>query len=175
MTGTPWDGPCRFYELKHVLIGVSRNHYNTIVTRDYHGQASKTDDNFEELRRRIITAMSDHILPGNKIRTYLTQNIKYLKCKMTDSSGRVEKPVDVLARMNQIKQTAAVMLHHDRGAVFLTDQDMTSAFWRIFPNKMHDWLTNEQNINPFAVDNPLDAMEIADQFQRYWNMYFKNE
>ena len=28
--------------------------------------------------------MSDHILPGNKVRTYLTQNIKYLKCKMSD-------------------------------------------------------------------------------------------
>ena len=175
MAGTPWDGPRRFYELKHVLISVARNHYSTIVARDYPDQADKTDDNYEELRRQIITAMSDHILPGNKVRTYLTQNIKYLKCKMSDGSGRVEKPVDVLARMNQIKQMASTMLHHDRGAVFLSDQDTTSAYWRIFPNKMHDWLTNEQNINPFDANNPLDAMEIADQFQRYWNMHFKNE
>ena len=64
--------------------------------------------------------------------------------------------------MNQIKLMAAKMLHHDRGAVFLSDQDTTSAFWRIFPNKMHDWLTNEQNINLFSADNPMDAMEIAD-------------
>ena len=175
MSGAPWDGPRRFYELKHVLIGVARNYFDSIVANDYLGQADKTEAHYEELRRKIITAMSDHILPGNKVRTYLTQQIKYMKCKMTDGTGRVEKPVDVLARMNQIKLMAAKMLHHDRGAVFLSDQDTTSAFWRIFPNKMHDWLTNEQNINPFATDNPMDAMEIADQFQRYWNIHFKNE
>ena len=38
-----------------------------------------------------------------------------------------------------------------------------------------DWLTNEQNINPFDPNNPMDAMEMADQFQHYWNLHFKNE
>ena len=61
MTGTPWHVPRCFYELKHVLIGVARNHYNSIVTRDYPDQAEKTDANYEELRRQIITTMSDHI------------------------------------------------------------------------------------------------------------------
>ena len=121
MSGAPWDGPRRFYELKHVLIGVARNYFDSIVTKDYPGQADKTEAHYEELRRKIITAMSDHILPGNKVRTYLTQQIKYMKCKMTDGSGRIAKPVDVLARMNQIKLMAAKMLHHDRGAVFLSD------------------------------------------------------
>ena len=175
MAGNPWNGSRRFYELKHVLIDVARQNYDEIVAQDYPNQADKTDANYEELRRKIITAMSDHILPGNKVRDYLTQHIKYLKCKMNDGSGRVEKPVRVLARMNLIKRMASSMLHHDHGAVYISNDDMTRAFWRIFPTKMHDWLTNEQNINPVDVNNPMDAMEIADQFQRYWNLHFKNE
>ena len=138
MAGTPWNGTRRFYELKHVLIGNARNHYDRIVAEEYPNQADKTDENFEELRRKIITAISDHILPGNKVRTYLTQHIKYTRCKMTDGSGRVEKPVDVLARMNQIKRMAEAFLHHDRGDEYLSPQDSLSAYWRIFPNKMHD-------------------------------------
>ena len=154
---------------------MARQNYDEIVAQDYPNQADKTDANYEELRRQIITAMSDHILPGNKVRDYLTQNIKYLKCKMSDGTSRVEKPVRVLARMNLIKRMASTMLHHDHGAVYLSPDDMTRAFWKIFPSKMHDWLTNEQNINPFDTNNPMDAMEIADQFQRYWNLHFKNE
>ena len=42
MAGIPWDGPRRFYELKHVLIGVARNHFDSIVKKDYPGQADKT-------------------------------------------------------------------------------------------------------------------------------------
>ena len=87
----------------------------------------------------------------------------------------MEKPVRVLARMNLIKRMAANMLHHDRGANYMTVDDFTRAYWRTFPARMHDWLTNEQNINPFDAAAPMDAMEIADQFQRYWNLHFKNE
>lgn len=133
IVGASWDGPRRFYELKHVLIGITRNHYDTIVARDYPNQALKTNANYRELRRQLITARSDHILPGEKVRTYLTENIKYMKCKMQDGSGRTEKPVDVLARLEQIKHMAAEMLHHERGAGFLTDFERTRAFWRISP------------------------------------------
>ena len=40
---------------------------------------------------------------------------------------------------------------------------------------MQDWLTNDQNINPFDPAAPLDVDEIADHLQRYWHLYFKNE
>ena len=39
---------------------------------------------------------------------------------------------------------------------------------------MQDWLTNEQNVNPFDANNPMGAMQIANEFQRYWNIHFKN-
>ena len=128
MSGNPWNGQRRFYELKHVLIGSARQNYDEIVATDYPTAADKTDANYEELRRQLITSMSDHILPGNKVHDYLSQNIKYMRCKMTDGTGRVEKPVRVLARMNLIKRMAANMLHHDRGANYMTADDFTRAY-----------------------------------------------
>ena len=173
--GDPWDGPARFRELKSCLIGGAKVHYNAIVARDYPTDAHKTHAAYEELRRKIITARLDHTNPGKKVRVYLTQNVKYMKCKMKDGSGRIEKPVEVLTRLDEIVSLAKEMLHHKRGADYLTDFERTRAFWQIFPNKMQDWLTNEQNIDPFEAGNQMDAMGIADEFQRYWNIHFKNE
>ena len=85
--GDPWDGPTRFNELKSCLIGGAKVHYNAIVARDYPTDAHKTHAAYEELRRKIITARSDHTNPGKKVRVYLTQNVKYMKCKMKDGSG----------------------------------------------------------------------------------------
>ena len=138
MPGNPWNGPRHFYELKHILINVTRQNYDEIVAQDYPNQGDKTDANCEELRRQLITAMSDHILPGNKVCDYLMHRTsKFLKCKMSNDSGRVEKPVWVLARMNLTKRMASAMLHHDHGAVYLSADDMTRAFWQTFPTKMH--------------------------------------
>ena len=119
-TAAPWDGPRRFTELKHCLRGKARTQYIFIVARDYPNAVDKTHANYEELRRQIITAMSDHILPGEKVRTYLTKNIKYMKCKTTDGSGRIEKLVNVLNRIELIKRMASTFLHHDRGEEYLT-------------------------------------------------------
>ena len=93
--GAPWDGPRRFTELKQVLRDDARVQYESIVARDYPNAGDKTNANYEELRRRIITAMSDHVNPGEKVRTYLTKHMKYMRCKMKDGSGRIEKPVQV--------------------------------------------------------------------------------
>ena len=173
--GNPWNGVRRFAELKQLLREEARVHFDSIVARDYPNAADKTDANYRELRRQIITAMSDHVVPGEKVRTYVTKQVKYVRCKMRDGSGRIDKPVNVLNRLQLIKQMASEYLHHNRGAVFLNDFDLTQAFYDCFPSKMQDWLTNEQRIDPFDPNNQLDAMELADEFQRYWNIHFKNE
>ena len=54
MGGNAWNGPRRFYELKHVLIGSVCQNYDEIVATDYPNQADKTDANYEELRRQIL-------------------------------------------------------------------------------------------------------------------------
>ena len=51
--------------------------------------------------------------------------------------------------MELIKQIAADLLHHERGAVFLTAFGMRQAIWDYFPNKMKDWLNNALKVGPF--------------------------
>ena len=43
-----------------------------------------------------------------------------------------------------------------------TDDKFKQVYWNIFPNTMQDWLTNDQNINPFDPAALLDVDEIAD-------------
>ena len=40
---------------------------------------------------------------------------------------------------------------------------------------MQEWLTNDQKIDPFNPNNPLDADEFCDDLHRYWSMHYKNE
>ena len=40
---------------------------------------------------------------------------------------------------------------------------------------MQDWLTNDQRMDPFDPANPMDADDICDNLQRYWNTHFKDE
>jgi len=87
--------------------------------------------------------------------------------------GRIEKPTKVLARMQKIRRMGAIM-HHNMGIHYMTDNQFNQAYWQIFPAVMTDWLTNDQNVDPHDVANPLDAAEIGDHMQRYWNLNFKN-
>ena len=59
----------------------------------------------------------------------------------------------------------------------MTDVLFLQLFWHIFPATMQDWLIDEQNIDLFDVAAPLDldVDEIADHFQRYWNVHFKRK
>ena len=141
--GNPWDGPRRFNELKQLLREQARVHYDAIVSRDYPNAGDKTNANYQEIRRQIITSMSDHVVPGEKVRTYISKRVKYMQCKMDDETGRIDKPVNVLNRLQLIKHMAAAYLHDNRGAVFLKDFDLTQAFYDCFPEKMQDWLTKE--------------------------------
>ena len=80
-------------------------------------------------------------MPGEKVRVYLTQNVKYMKCKMKDGSGRIEKPVEVLTRLDEIVSLALEMLHHERGADFLTDFERTRAFCK----GVSQWIITPEN------------------------------
>ena len=60
------------------------------------------------------------------------------------------------------------------GGIF-TDDEFKQVYWNIFLSTMQDWLTHDQNINPFDPAVPLGVDEIANHLQRYWQVYFKNE
>ena len=76
---------------------------------------------YRELRQYIIRNMSDHVVSDEKVRNYIIDRVKYMQCKMRDGSGRIDKPVNVLNRLQLIKQMASEYLHHNRGAVFPND------------------------------------------------------
>jgi hypothetical protein len=92
---------------------------------------------------------------------------------MQDGTGRIEQPNKVLMRINRIRRMAERFMHHNHGAAFMTEDEVKHAFWHCLPDIMTDWLTNDENIDPFDPASPLSAQEIADHLQRYWNKYLK--
>ena len=167
-----WNAARRFRELDNVLEDAAGEAYESIVTQDYPNAADKTHVNYDELKRQIITQLSDHTQPGDVIYRYLQAKLKYMDCKMRDGSGRIEKPNTVLSGIRRLSKYGASM-HHTRGANYMTDNDEKHIFWNTFPKEMQSWLSNDQNIDPFDTNHPMDAQDIADNMQRYWNMYLK--
>jgi len=168
-----WNAARKFTELEACLTGEAEDAYSFLVDRDYPDAADKTNDNYERLKRHMITYMSDHVLPGNKIHKYISDKIKYEDCKMNDETGRFEKPTKILNRMERLRGYGASM-DHNMGQNFMSDDDMKRAFYDIFPSKMTRWLENDQNIDPFDPQNPISAQGIADHMQRYWNLHFQS-
>lgn len=169
-TPAGWPAVARFRELRKCLKAGAQTAYDEIVARDYPTPADKTDANYEELRRQIITKLSDHEWPGDKLRRYIACDIKYERCKTKD--GKFRQPNSYLNRIMRLVGMGSEM-HHNFGAVFMTDDEIKMAFWNSFPVKMQSWLTNEQDLDPFDPANPLDAQEIADHLQRYFNVFLK--
>ena len=85
--------------MKQLLREQARVHYDAIVASDYPNAGDKTNANYQETRRQIITSMSDHMVPGEKVRTYVTKRVKYMQCKTDDGTGQIDKPVNVLNRL----------------------------------------------------------------------------
>ncbi len=93
-----------------------------------------------------------------------------MRCKKED--GRMEKPVQVLARIQHIC-TLGAMLEHNQGANYVTLGQFTLLFWNIFPVTMKDWLQEDHNLDPFNAAISMDHDDIEDHMQRYWNIHFK--
>ena len=51
------------------------------------------------------------------------------------------------------------------GGIF-TDDEFKQVYWNISPNTMQDWLTDDQNNDPFDPASPLDVENIAGHLQR---------
>ena len=98
------------------------------------------------------TDLGDRAYPGNKVCQYLLEKIKYMNYRRC---------------MRQVRQQG-FHLQHSFGVVgIFTEAEFLQAFWNIFPNVMQDWLTNDQNTNPFAPVAPLGVDKVADYFQSY--------
>ena len=139
----------------------------------YPDPANKTNANYEERVRLIPTDLGDHPYPGNKVRHYMMNKVHFMSYRRPN--GLRYKPTDVLRRMCQLHGYGNRLENSMPGNNIVTDAKFLQLVWNIFPRDMQGWLTNNQKINPFNPNNPLDADEFCDDLQRYWTMKFKDE
>ena len=57
----------------------------------------------------------------------------------------------------------------------MTDAEFLLLVWNIFPREIQEWLTNDQKIDQFNPNNPLDVGKLCDDLHHYWSMHYKNE
>jgi hypothetical protein len=134
-TPNGWAAARRFRELKMALKGDARIHYDALEADEFPTAADKTHANYRRLQQLLITKISDHTYPGDKLFRYMTQNIRYLYCK--DADGRVQKPNDVHTRMQRLRGYGEY-LEHNQGVPFMSDDQFKTAYWNCFPQEMKD-------------------------------------
>ena len=114
----------------------------------------------------VPTDLGDHTYPGNKIRQYADQKLKYMNFCQDD--GRREKPTDVLRHMRELGEHDSRFQHPLGSGEIFTDDEFKQVYWNVFPNTMQDWLMNDKNIDSFDPASPLNVNEILDHLQCYW-------
>ena len=87
-----WNGVRLFKELQVCLKGDAKNEFQALEARDYSTKALKNAAGaFTEIKQQLITKLSDHPFPGDRIYVYLTTRVKYMRCKKEDR--QMEEPV----------------------------------------------------------------------------------
>ena len=168
-----WNDPRRFEELEECFAGKALTSFKRLVRDRYLNPVDKVDANYKELCMLMPTDLGDHTYPGNKIRQYVDQKVKFMNFRCED--GRRDKPTNVLRCMWGLRLLGSCCQHLFGTARIFTDDEFKQVYWNIFPSTMQDWLTNDQTIHSFDPAAPLDVDEIADHLQRYWQLHFKNE
>ena len=167
-----WTGVDKFRELLLCLDGEAKSESVDLIARDFPNNADKNDAAaFGLLKRDLITKLAEHTYPGNRMHNYLTKKVKYVRCK---TDGRAQEPRKYLARLQRLRKMSA-MMHHTQGDQFMTDEAFTRMLWDSYPDDMQEWLTDEQNQDPFDPASPMDHDDITDAMQRYWNRNLKNK
>ena len=161
--------PRRFEDLEECLAGKALQSFKRLVRDHYPNPEDKTNANYEELCMLMATDLGDQTYPGNKICQCALQKLKYMNFHRADD-GRCKEPTNVLCRIRELRAHGSCLQHSFGAGGILTDDEFKHAFSDIFPNMMQDWLTNDQNIDPFNAAAPLDVDEMTNHFQRYWQL-----
>ena len=83
------------------------------------------------------------------------------------SDGRRYKPTDLLCRLCQLCECWSRLEHSMPGDNVLTDPKFLQLVWNAFLKEMQNWLTNDQKIDLFDPNHPLDADKICDDLHCY--------
>mmetsp|Transcript_27954 Transcript_27954/g.59390 ORF Transcript_27954/g.59390 Transcript_27954/m.59390 type:complete len:220 (-) Transcript_27954:545-1204(-) len=93
-------------------------------------------------------------------KTTLVENSSYFESLLSERWKFDEKDDDENAVfVDQDPKAFEVLLNYMRSGMF--------------PEHMADWFQNEQGKDPFVPASPMDAQDIADLMQCYWNQHYK--
>ena len=168
----PVQGPAKFRYLGLCVVGTAKEHLDRLVSRDYPTDADKTPQAYVECKRNLITSLSCHTFPGDRVATFLLTDIKYIDCK--DEHGNQVKPNNYLARWRKIELLGSRM-EHSLGPNYIQEETFKMSFFHSFPIEMRKWMTDEHMRNPFAHGAAMDCQEIADMFQHYYTLHYADD
>ena len=131
-----WTPAKRFKELKRCLKGDALESYKKLVANNYPNPADKTNANYDALVRLIPTDLGDHPYPGNKIRQYLLNKVRYKNYRRED--GKRYRPTDFLRRLRLVRELGDRTQHSMPAGDFLTDDEFLQTVWNSFPREMQD-------------------------------------
>ena len=98
-----WTGVCKFKDLLMCLSGGAKSDAEDLIEKEYNMVPLKdAAGGFGEFKKKLITEISDHPFSGDRIQTYLSTRVKYMRLKKED--GQMEDPVKVLARLRRIRK-----------------------------------------------------------------------
>ena len=74
-----WNGVRKFKELVACLKGTARSQCKDLIARDYPTNANKNAAGaYDELKSHLITQLSDHTFPDDRVFILLNKRIKYM-------------------------------------------------------------------------------------------------
>ena len=109
----------------------------------------------------MSTNLGDHTYPGNKIRQYADQKLKYIHFRREDD--RRKKPTGILRCKRKLRELGSRCQYSFGPGGIFTNDEFKQSYWNISPNTMNNWLPNDQNIDLLDPAAPFDVDEITDQ------------
>ena len=127
-----WYGPRRYEELGECLAGNALSSFRRLIRDRYPNPVKKTDAWYKELCMLMPMDLNlgDHTYPGNKIRQYVDQKLKYMNFRRED--GRREKPTDVLCCMQELRKHGSCLQHSFGPGRIFTNYEFKQVYWNIF-------------------------------------------
>ena len=109
--------------------------------------------------------------PWDHLKLYVQTRVKHLLCFNKKSVHK--RSDDFLARINKKINIGNHLDHNVAGDKLFPDEEFKLAFWSTFDDSQQNWLTDNQNMDPYDPDNAFGPDEITDQMVRHWRLHLR--
>ena len=101
------------------------------------------------------------------------KRVKHSLC--FNKEGVCKRPDDFLARINIMINIGNRLDHNAAGDKLFTDEEFKLAFWSTFDDSQQNWLTDNQNMDPYNQYNAFGPNKIAEQVLRHWHIHLQEK